>query len=90
MPARASFGLRFWNSGQLSSVSSSAERRRSCRRPITHSGKSPSCSVGDQLAEARVVLGEPVALGGQRLGEQRELLVGREVAVADDGRAWGR
>ena len=31
------------------------------------------------------MLGEPVALDGQRLGEQRELLVGREVAVADDG-----
>ena len=46
MPARASFGLRFWNSGQHSSVSSSAERRRSCRRLITHSGKSPSsCRV---------------------------------------------
>ena len=42
--------------------------------------------VRDQLAEARVVLGEPVAFDGQRLGEQRELLVGREVTVADDGR----
>ena len=42
--------------------------------------------VGDQLAKARVVLGEPVPFDSQRLGEQRELLVGREVTVADDGR----
>ena len=45
MPARASFGLRFWNSAQDSSASSSAERRRSRIRESTHSGKSESCSV---------------------------------------------
>ena len=40
---------------------------------------------GDQLAEAGVVLGQPGALGVQRLGQPRQLLVGREVAVAHDG-----
>ena len=39
----------------------------------------------DQLAEARLVLVEPALLAGQRLGQPGELLVGREVPVADDG-----
>ena len=39
----------------------------------------------DQLAEAGVVLGQPFALGLQRLGQPRQLLVGREVAVAHHG-----
>ena len=42
--------------------------------------------VGDQLAEARLVLVEPLLLRRQRLGEPRELLVRREVPVADHGR----
>ena len=40
--------------------------------------------VGDELLEARLVLVEPLLLRRQRLGEPRELLVGREVPVADD------
>ena len=60
---------------------------RSRMRLMTHSGNSLPLVVqgGDQLAEARVVLGEPLALGRQRLGQVGELLVGREVAVADHG-----
>jgi hypothetical protein len=40
----------------------------------------------DQLLEARVVLGQPPALGVQRLGQPRELLERGEVALAHDGR----
>ena len=39
-----------------------------------------------QLAEARLVLVEPTLLAVERLGQPRELLVGSEVAVADDRR----
>ncbi|HEY6694957.1 MAG TPA: hypothetical protein VI006_19050 [Solirubrobacteraceae bacterium] len=45
---------------------------------------------GDQLLEARVVLGQPRALGVQRRGQPRQLLVGREVALAHDRRGRDR
>ena len=44
-----------------------------------------SCSAVISSRKRRVVLGQPLALGGQRLGQPRQLLVGREVAVAHDG-----
>ena len=40
----------------------------------------------EQLREAGVPLGEPLALGRQRRREERELLVRREVTVAHDSR----
>lgn len=42
--------------------------------------------VVEELGEAQMALGEPVVLGLKRRGEPRELLIGREVAVADHGR----
>ncbi len=39
----------------------------------------------EQLREARVAFGEPLALGRQRRREERELLIRREVSVAHDG-----
>ena len=49
---------------------------------MSHSAS--SCSAVTSSRKRRVVLGQPVALGRQRLGQPGELLVGREVAVAHD------
>jgi hypothetical protein len=46
--------------------------------------------VGDELAEAQVVLCEPIGLTLQRLGEPCQLLVGRQEPLAHHGRGRNR
>ena len=84
-------GERRWNASQLTSVSSSgaaAALAHARDHPAREAQRALGVVVqrGDELAEARVVLGQPVALGVQRLGDPGQLLERREVPVADDGR----